>query len=345
MNQVIRDANPSSLTTQAERDLYNLLKTGNYPDADIDLYTILKDKPLEVFTSENQSKQISYYDTLVFAVYWNNLTTVSSKYKFIFENYLGNQFESDNDFGFVLPDAKKSYEIAYLAAPGDAENMYIKLDPEQKATHPYASILAANLTLQSSLLSATIPEESFEDTFKCGPPDGVNIFQWIPAIICWLKDMLPPKIKISQGSCGYDTLFMDEEEREELFACEGDVNKNGINDCIESQLARGSLKLESNAGRYFYNTPGYLTTQILDANGDVVTFDSQSSVENILTKVEVPNNPDLPFTAGNTRVIYDRNSASLSTSGAFAEAQNYIGFTNSKQRALQGETKVYFYGK
>ena len=218
------------------------------------MYTTLKDKPLEVFTIENQSKEISYFDTLVFAVYWNNLTTVSSKYKFIFENYLGNQFEG-NDFAFHLPDSKKSYEINYLSAPGDAENMYIKLDPEQKSTHPYADILSANLNLQSMLLTGNIPEAEYEDTFKCGPPDGVPIWQWIPAVICWLKDMLPPKIKIGQGSCGYDTLFLDEEEREDLLACEGDVNKNGINDCLEGFLAGGSLSLESDAGRYFYHTP------------------------------------------------------------------------------------------
>lgn len=66
--------------------------------------------------------------------------------------------------------------------------------------------------------------------------------------------MLPPKIKIGQGSCGYDTLFLDEDEREELFACDGDVNKNGVNDCIEDELADGSLRLETDAQRYFYNT-------------------------------------------------------------------------------------------
>lgn len=64
-----------------------------------------------------------------------------------------------------------------------------------------------------------------------------------------------------------------------------------------------------------------------------------------MTKVEIPNNPDEPFGSGNSRVIYDRGSASLSSSGALLEAQKYIGFQNSKQRAMQGETKVYFYGK
>jgi hypothetical protein len=35
-----------------------------------------------------KGKEISYYDTLVFSIFWNNLDSVSSKYKFIFENIL-----------------------------------------------------------------------------------------------------------------------------------------------------------------------------------------------------------------------------------------------------------------
>ncbi len=145
-------------------------------------------KPLEVFESNNQSKEISYFDTLVFAVYWNNLDTISSKYKFIFQEYLGNQFVG-NDYGFHLPDSKKSYEMSYFAAPGDAKNMYIKLDPEDKALHPYADILSDNLTLRSTLQAANISSVSSgssEGTFACAPPDGVPIWEWIPAVTCWI---------------------------------------------------------------------------------------------------------------------------------------------------------------
>ncbi|MDF1682225.1 MAG: hypothetical protein P1U46_00110 [Patescibacteria group bacterium] len=49
---------------------------------------------------------------LVFAIYWNNLENVSSKYAFIFDNYLSNQVEGDNDY--YLPKNKKQYEISYL---------------------------------------------------------------------------------------------------------------------------------------------------------------------------------------------------------------------------------------
>jgi hypothetical protein len=135
--------------------MYDLLETGDYPDADIDLYQLLQDKPLEVFTLDNQSKEISYFDTLVFAVFWNNLDTASSKYKFIFQEYLSNEFVG-NDYGFHLPRAKKSYEVAYMAAPGDAQNMYVKLDPELKGIHPYADTISANIALQTTINTANV---------------------------------------------------------------------------------------------------------------------------------------------------------------------------------------------
>ena len=91
----------------------------------------------------------------MFAVYWNNLKTASGKYKFIFENYLSDQFASD-EILFPLPRNKKSYESTYIAAPGDSQNAYIKLDPESKADNPFAEIIAKNIALNTTLLSANV---------------------------------------------------------------------------------------------------------------------------------------------------------------------------------------------
>jgi len=99
--------------------------------------------------------------------------------------------------------------------------MYIKLDPELKGIHPYANILSANLSLQGFLMASSVATPLTPDgAFECGPPDGVNIFQWIPAVICWLKNMLPPKIKIGEGDCSDETLFFDEDEKAEILECE-----------------------------------------------------------------------------------------------------------------------------
>jgi hypothetical protein len=41
------------------------------------------------------------------------MNSVSAKYKFIFENYLSDQF-GGNDANYFLPKNKKQYEISYL---------------------------------------------------------------------------------------------------------------------------------------------------------------------------------------------------------------------------------------
>jgi len=342
INQVIRDADPSDLSW-SQRDEYETLSTGTYPNPNIDLYADLISKPLEVFTLDNQSKEISYFDTLVFAVYWNNLKTVSSKYKFIFQNYLSNQFEG-NDYRFHLPKSKKSYESAYIAAPGDASNMYIKLDPELKTTHPYAGILARNLELSSTLSASSVWDLSATEwVFECAPPDGVNIFQWIPAVVCWLKNMLPPTIKIGESSCW--AIPLTQEQEEEIAACSKDENNNGINDCLEEKLVWGSLFLASDAGRYYYNSPWVLTTKIFDSDDEIAYFDNSSYLRHTLTRVEVPADKDDVFDSSNLRVIYDRDDANKNSEEDYQEAQKYIGFNTISPRALRWEARAYFYWK
>jgi hypothetical protein len=56
-------------------------------------------------------------------LYWNSLNSVSGKYKFVFQNYLNDQFaasEEDSELPepkkFNYPKNKKQYEIAYLGA-------------------------------------------------------------------------------------------------------------------------------------------------------------------------------------------------------------------------------------
>ncbi|MDF1682226.1 MAG: hypothetical protein P1U46_00115 [Patescibacteria group bacterium] len=41
--------------------------------------------------------------------------------------------------------------------------------------------------------------------------------EWFPAIICRLDEMLPPKISLTEGSCGQSLLT--QEEREEINSC------------------------------------------------------------------------------------------------------------------------------
>jgi len=342
MNQVIVTANPSSLSG-TDLEIYNLLRTGDYPEANIDLYASLVNRPVETLTLGNQEKNISYFDTLVFAIYWRNLWNASSKYKFIFENYLSNQFESDESQNFVLPRHKNSYEIGYFAAPWDAANMYIKLDPEQKMQHPYADIIAANMSLRGTLAWTTVSDFSYDEgPFKCWPPDWVMIWEWIPAIICWLQDMLPPKIKIGESSCSMWDLFLNEEEREELEACQWDANKNGVNDCLEAKLIGWNLILQTDGSRYYYNTFGNLYTELYDNEWVKAQFDSISYIQFYLDYVDVPRDRTQIFNEWNTVRIYDRKNPELSTLEAKKEALNYVNFTESRIRVMWWESKTFF---
>ncbi|MBT3728913.1 hypothetical protein HOF65_01050 [bacterium] len=56
------------------------------------MLAFLKNKDDKSFTLDGETKTLSYYDTLVFSIYWNNLTSSSAKYSFIFDNYLTDQF-------------------------------------------------------------------------------------------------------------------------------------------------------------------------------------------------------------------------------------------------------------
>lgn len=68
------------------------------------------------------------FDSVVRHVIWHNLQSPTAKYKYVLENYL------DIDGGSPLKDVahKSDYEIAYIGAPGTTQNMYVRLDPEEK---------------------------------------------------------------------------------------------------------------------------------------------------------------------------------------------------------------------
>ena len=358
INTIRKDHNPSALSGNA-RSLYNLMKTWEFPSKDVDLYKDFQEKDLSVYSVNWDSKEISYYDTLVFSLYWNKLNTPSAKYKFIFENYLSDQFASEDNFN--LPKSKKSYEIAYLWAPGDHENMYIKLDPEGKSDNEYASVISDNIKLDSQILGSNIgnnfsldlwdvPSGDLdaktrfgESAFQCAPPDGVPIWEWIPAITCWMNDMLPPSIGISDGHC-WATLLSDQ-ELEEYHSCNGDVNKNGVSDCIEWKLTDWELSLSSDSQGYSYNSNGSLTVDLLDSSGKRVSLDNASYVKFELVKVDIPLDSNTEFSSTNTQTIFDSSIPTLATDQAREEAAEYINFKDSEIRVRSWSAKANFSSK
>ena len=85
----------------------------------------------------------------------------------------------------------------------------IGLDFSQSMTDN--SIVAAYDTgvreIEAANISEDIKQSGGMDTSpesECGPPDGVPLWEWPRAIICWINKQLPPKILA--GSCGPTTI-------------------------------------------------------------------------------------------------------------------------------------------
>ena len=341
INQIISSKNPSKLSW-TDKTIYNLLKTWPYPEANIDLYKYLENKPDKEVEILWDKKTISYIDSLIFSIYWNNLNSVSAKYKFIFENYLSDQF-GWNNFNFYLPKNKKQYEIAYLWAPWDAKNMYIKLNPEEKWENPYNDIISKNLDLNNYLLNIWSNSWKNNWNFKCAPPEWVPIWQWIPAVMCRLKDMLPPTISISDGNCWMSLISTDDENYFDSY----DGNKNWIIDFLENEIKNWKLYLKSDATKYYYNKTWLLKAQILNSSWSVISFDNISKINFELLKVVVPKDEKQTFNEVNSKIIYDKTSSntSLKDEKALEEAKKYVSFKDISAQVSSGQVQYNFVTK
>lgn len=345
INNVINSRNPSKLGW-VDATIYGYLKTGTYPTANIDLYNILENKPKKQVEILGSKKTLSYIDTLIFSVYWNNLNSVGWKYKFIMENYLSDQF-GGNEFNFFLPKNKKQYEMSYLWAPWDAKNMYVKLDPEDKGENPYANIIANNLKLNSALLwNNGKSKKDNKWNFKCAPPEWVPIWQWIPAVMCRLWDILPPKISLTDWNCWLSLISSGKDDGS--FWDNSDINKNWINDFLEEELKKWKLELKTDASKYYYNRVWKLEGNLLNASGSNILFDNSSNVIFELLKVEIPNDTNKAFDETNKKTIYHNVSSektSLNNKDAYDEALKYVFFKDLKVMVQQWKAVYSFVTK
>lgn len=105
-------------------------------------------------------------------------------------------------------ETEKMYEIAYLGLSSVAPMGDDSQDDFSSVQNDYAAKLAAiqgfNITDDSSLAAT---ESSVSSSAHCGPPDGVELFQWPSAVKCWIKTQIP--VKIGAGQCGGDTIGYD----------------------------------------------------------------------------------------------------------------------------------------
>jgi len=74
INNIISTENPDTLNW-IDKKLYNILKTNsNQKKVDVKIW--------------NETKEVDIYDLIVFSIFWNNLKSVSAKYKFIIQNII-----------------------------------------------------------------------------------------------------------------------------------------------------------------------------------------------------------------------------------------------------------------
>lgn len=342
INAKIKANNPNNLAWK-DSSLYGLLKTWNYPTWDIDLYKIFESKAEKTLNIDWDTKTLSYLDTLVFSLYWTKLNSVSAKYKFIFENYLSDQFWNNN-IKFPLPSNKKMYEISYLWASWDSQNMYINIDPAKSADNPYADIIAKNVALSNSLLSTNIWSQVEENNnSSCWPPEWVPLWQWIPAVMCRLTSLLPPKIAIGWWSCwGSETIWLSESSQNELDSCNKDSNKNWIIDCQEKI---NSINLLSNSEKYSYNTTWNLEADILDANWKLMDYDTFSDIWLELLRVDIAKDNTKDLSVSNRETIYNKEAVywnELNNSWALEKVKEYILFNDIKVKAKNWKVKMIF---
>ncbi len=302
-------------------EIYELLKTWTYPQANFDLKQYLKSKWTTTLELWGESKTLSYYDVLVFAIYWNNLNSVSAKYWFVFENYLSDQNLWWEEY--FLPKNKSQYEIAYLWAPGSVTDMYIWLDPESKWENPYSDIIWNNQDISTKILWLNVwTSNSYDEwLFKCAPPEWVPIWEWIPAVMCRLWEMLPPTIKISDWACWPSLL--SNEEKEELEQCNWDVNKNWVNDCLETKLSSWNIVLESDSSKYNYNKNISLKASIKSEDWNVLTYLWATDIKFELLKVEASVSSEESIDSWSKEIIFDSSS---STKSDYSLLEGYLSF-------------------
>ncbi len=303
--------------------LYEALKNGAYPSgANVDLYGQLAAKQ-------------EMLQSVVDAVVWNNLANATAKYAYVLEHHL----DIDGNSKYPIASHKQDYEISYLVGKGDAQSMYVKLDPAskdgpgaevsdilQKSAEQLAAIDASNVA------SGGAGEKA---EFKCGPPEGVNLPQWMPAIFCWLGTILPPTI--SAGNCSPNSSadiadliskhFGADKNGNKIPDYQEDGNANGIIDGAE-YVKDGNIRLSATPKRAPYRESVALAAILENKDGVQVYVDSVNDVSFDVTKV-------VAYSGGVATEKYRRGASGELGNSVFVK--DYVNFGQISVKAKEGK--------
>gem|GEM_PF-780884 len=225
--------------------------------------------------------------------------------------------------------------------------MYIQMDPAGvKGENPYVDVLQNvqdinNLTFGNSISTAT---DTGGTVFRCAPPEGVPIWEWLPAVMCRLADMMPPKITLTTKTSKTPKHFVNGEQ----ILCDDciaentsvekipsdDTNKNGVPDALEKMRQKGTLHFVTDAKQYMHNTSGILEVAVLDEDGKIIGADNLSQVtfqvtqvEDLVTKAKIPVNDE-------TRSVVSQYINLRSLSMPLSHGKRQYSFTTRGKDAL-----------
>ncbi|MFZ4461251.1 MAG: hypothetical protein ACOYN2_01555 [Patescibacteria group bacterium] len=270
------------------------------------------------------------------------MRNATSKYAFALEHNL----DRDGNADYPLPGHKSDYEMAYIAGSGDAQNMHLKIDPAAKDGAPpeIADIMNQYNAVNNLLQGANISDfNEGKTTFKCGPPEGVPIWQWLPAVFCWIGTVLPPTI--GAGSCGPSPLGNRGQDKDYFTAIDAnkdgipdwqmDANKNGILDGYE-WIKDGNIDLNADHKRLSYNTSTPIRAT-LRKDGKILAHDSFNEVAFDIKRVVAYES------GGKSRVVYARNGTGDTSS--LETLRKYVDFAPISVRAEMGVAEYSFQAK
>lgn len=300
-NEIIESSKPNF--SWKRQEAFELLKTWDFPE-NVDLLDIFKNKESWELEIWDGAKEIFPKDLVYFAVYWNSLESIASKFKFIFENYLWDEFEKETSY--PLPRSSKLYEIVYLNAKWNSRWMLIEINPEEINYSPYSDVIAENQSADGVLAvnrvsyESPLEEESWD--FACAPPDWVPVWEWFPAVICWLWDVLDFSISIWWPASSSDEDIEAYEEYISENSCERDLDNNWLSDCIDkndnlvlswwkyfSKLSPFEINIDL-LSSWEYNLSDSLSLfnaeiiEVLDSSWDIISSDKYDDYVKLLTE-------------------------------------------------------------
>lgn len=344
--------------------IYTLLKTWEIPKEQLDVKKIFWSEEMwwELenweFPMDWDTKELHYWDVFTHNIYMKNMQTITEKYRYVFENFLNDQFW--NDYKYFLPKNKKIYEITYMWAPWDYQNMYIKVDSEEKEDNPYAETISENMVLDTYMKSSnnvsgsdkswnsdeTWNSESLETGwevswwgFSCWATEWTPIRSWMSSVNCWLWESLTPKISFpstssnSDYSSSKDNDSSDSEENEE-YSVEPinaisyePTETTDYTENFSGSFQSINLNFNTDLSKYYYNSKWTITVKATGLSSDRVNY-----INFILDKLEkVWDSKEIIYSSSSKNSEYD-----------YDNALKYINFSDIKVRINKGKAETFF---